>query len=117
MEGTESLDIFKPMAESINSQRGGPIAGKNSDKLMIMSNSDSPCTIASNQAATIINATGLGVFPDLNEEHHLTSKISIIVDNSSGESMKIQTPAEKKDQKSSFLDFKPSNSALNMIQF
>eukprot|EP00957_Ditylum_brightwellii_P137437 10478338-Ditylum_brightwellii.AAC.1 len=87
-------NIFKAMAEMVNSKGGGTIADKRSEKLSIMSNPDSPYIIDSNQATTILNAIGLVVYIDLDEEHLTTRKMSIIGDNYPGESTKNQTPAE-----------------------
>eukprot|EP00957_Ditylum_brightwellii_P194598 14822500-Ditylum_brightwellii.AAC.1 len=116
MEGTPSSDKIKAMAKSMNSKGGGMITGKKSDKCLIMSNSDSPYTIGSNEAATIFNAMGLGVYTDLDWEHLSTSKLSIIGDNSTGESMQVQTPAEK-DPKSLLSNFKSSNIDLKPESF
>eukprot|EP00957_Ditylum_brightwellii_P001279 100477-Ditylum_brightwellii.AAC.1 len=95
--GKPASDIFMATAEMINSNGGGNIAG-------------------SNQAATILNAMGLGVYTDHNEEHLSTRKMSIIGDNCAGESMKIQTPAEN-NPKSLLLNFKSSNIDLKHESF
>jgi hypothetical protein len=94
--------------ETIQSNLGGNIAGKSTEKLSIMSNPDSPYIIGSNCAATILNEIGLAEYTDCNQEHLSTSKISVTEEKCAGESKRSQTPAEN-DPKSLRSNFKSSN--------
>eukprot|EP00957_Ditylum_brightwellii_P043403 3290961-Ditylum_brightwellii.AAC.1 len=89
---------LKPTTEMVQSQGRGTNADNKADNLLMLSNSALPYIIPSNQASSIINELVRALFPEPDREHKSTTNASIIIDDSTGESSKLQTPVKKRTQ-------------------